>query len=402
MSLVRDLSDADAAVQSMDDASPAKWHLGHTTWFFEALVLTPSAAETGYDIFDGHFAYLFNSYYETVGDRQPRSKRGMLTRPALDDVIAYRAHVDGALEKLMSQGALSPDILKVIELGLHHEQQHQELLVTDILHLFAQSPLRPVFITDADDGAATPAHAPDMTWIDLSGGIRRIGAKSGDGFAFDCETPDHDALLRPYKLASRPVTNGEWIDFIADGGYADPLLWLSDGWATVHANGWRAPLYWEDADGAWRSMTLRGIQPVDPAAPVAHISLFEADAYARWAGKRLPTEFEWEAATQGLPVQGNFMGSGQFRPVPAAAGTGLRQMFGDTWEWTASAYAPYPGFRATDGAGGEYNGKFMSGQTVLKGGSCATPDGHARATYRNFFYPHQRWQFTGVRLADDA
>tara|TARA_R110002124_G_scaffold118991_2_gene276720 strand:+ start:8730 stop:10028 length:1299 start_codon:yes stop_codon:yes gene_type:complete len=399
LALAEGLSDADATAQSMADASPAKWHLGNTSWFFEALVLDPG--HPGYQLFDDRFAYLFNSYYDSVGPRQPRPQRGLLTRPPLADVIAYRHHVDAGLADLMGNGGADEDLLNIIELGLHHEQQHQELLLTDILHLFAQNPLKPAY--RPAEPLATGGGAPDLRWIAFDGGILPVGADtSGGDFAFDCETPRHDALVRPFRLASRPATNGEWMAFMADGGYADPLLWLSDGWATVQAEGWSAPLYWEHREGDWWTMTLKGPQPVDPDAPVTHISLFEADAFARWSGKRLPTEFEWEAAAGELPVTGNFAGSGRLRPAPAQDRDGLQQMFGDVWEWTASAYAPYPGFQATDGAGGEYNGKFMSGQNVLRGGSCATPEGHARATYRNFFYPHQRWQFTGLRLAEDG
>ena len=399
LALAEGLSDADATAQSMADASPAKWHLGNTSWFFEALVLDPG--HPGYQLFDDRFAYLFNSYYDSVGPRQPRPQRGLLTRPPLADVIAYRHHVDAGLADLMGNGGADEDLLNIIELGLHHEQQHQELLLTDILHLFAQNPLKPAY--RPAEPLATGGGAPDLRWIAFDGGILPVGADtSGGDFAFDCETPRHDALVRPFRLASRPATNGEWMAFMADGGYADPLLWLSDGWATVQAEGWSAPLYWEHRDGDWWTMSLKGPQPVDPDAPVTHISLFEADAFARWSGKRLPTEFEWEAAAGELPVTGNFAGSGRLRPAPAQDRDGLQQMFGDVWEWTASAYAPYPGFQATDGAGGEYNGKFMSGQNVLRGGSCATPEGHARATYRNFFYPHQRWQFTGLRLAEDG
>lgn len=399
LALAEGLSDADATAQSMEDASPAKWHLGHTSWFFEALVLEPG--HPGYQLFDDRFAYLFNSYYDSVGPRQPRPQRGLLTRPPLAEVIAYRHHVDAGLADLMSKGGADEALLNTIELGLHHEQQHQELLLTDLLHLFAQNPLKPAY--RAAEPLATGGGAPDLRWIAFDGGILPVGAdRDGDDFAFDCETPRHDALVRPFRLASRPVTNGEWMQFMADGGYADPLLWLSDGWATVQAEDWIAPSYWEDRDGDWWTMTLKGPQPVDADAPVTHISLYEADAFARWAGKRLPTEFEWEVAARDQAVTGNFAGSGRLRPAPAQDDDGLQQMFGDVWEWTASAYAPYPGFAATDGAGGEYNGKFMSGQNVLRGGSCATPNGHVRATYRNFFYPHQRWQFTGLRLAEDG
>ena len=399
LALAGGISDADATAQSMPDASPAKWHLAHTTWFFEALVLEPHLP--GYRVFDDRYAFLFNSYYDSVGPRQPRPKRGLLTRPALDDVIAYRRHVDAAMEKLLAGSGAAADALATIELGIHHEQQHQELLLTDILHLFAQNPLKPAYRHPEPLAAGGPA--PDLAWIAFPGGIREIGHDARDGFAFDCEGPRHRALVHPFRLASRAVTNGEWMAFIDAGGYGDPLLWLSDGWARVQADGWQAPLYWDrHDDGQWWTMTLKGPQPVDTAAPVCHVSLFEADAFARWAGKRLPTEFEWEAAAEGLAVAGNLASSGRLRPAPAPPGAGLRQMFGDVWEWTASAYAPYPGFKAIDGAGGEYNGKFMSGQNVLRGGSCATPEGHLRATYRNFFQPYQRWQFTGLRLAEDA
>mgnify|MGYP001425909672 FL=1 len=395
LDLVAGLSDADTTVQSMDDASPAKWHLAHATWFFETFVLLPD----GVAPFDERYGYLFNSYYEAVGARHPRPRRGMLTRPTLDQVLAYRAHVDEAIMGLLAGGP-SPDQAALIELGLHHEQQHQELLLTDILHLFAQNPLRPAF-RSPEPLPARPPSAPPLQWIEFDGGIVEIG-HDGHGFAFDCEGPRHQVLLQPYRLASRAVSNGEWMEFMADGGYRDARLWLSDGWAQVQQLGWRAPLYWEDRDGEWHAMTLRGMQAVDPAAPVAHVSYYEADAFARWAGRRLPTEQEWEHAAARLPVCGTFADSGRLRPAPAGDGPGLQQMFGDVWEHTASAYAPYPGFRPAEGAVGEYNGKFMCGQQVLRGGSCATPAGHVRATYRNFFHPDRRWQFSGLRLAEDA
>jgi len=397
--LAAGLSDADATVQSMPDASPAKWHLGHTTWFFEAVVLCPHA--DGYVPFDKAFHFLFNSYYEALGPRQPRPLRGMLTRPDLKTVQAYRDHVDGAMEALLESGEASEEVLELVELGLHHEQQHQELLLTDILHLFAQNPLHPEYKAP-EPLAVEPAPPASAQWIGHPGGTWKIG-HAGDGFAFDCESPRHDALVRPFELASRPVTNAEWLQFMAGGGYADPLLWLSDGWATVQENAWAAPLYWEERDGEWWTMTLRGFQPVDAAAPVTHVSYYEADAYARWSGARLPTEFEWETVACDQPIAGNFAHTGRLRPAPAPAeGAGHTQMFGDVWEWTASPYVAYPGFKPLQGAAEEYNGKFMSGQFVLRGGSCATPAGHVRATYRNFFYPHQRWQFTGLRLARDA
>ncbi|API60351.1 hypothetical protein BSL82_14525 [Tardibacter chloracetimidivorans] len=392
--LAAPLSDADATVQSMPDASPAKWHLAHTSWFFEAFILRDVA---GYEPFDPSYAYLFNSYYESEGARQPRPLRGMLTRPSLDRVLDYRRHVDAAMEAVLQTP--SPRQAELAELGVNHEQQHQELMLTDLLHLFAQNPLHPAY--------AAPEHRLDgvpepLDWVAFDGGIVRAGHE-GDGFAFDCEAPAHDALLAPYALADRPVTNAEWRSFIDDGGYRRPELWLSDGWTWVQAEGAEAPLYWTPAaeKGRWLRFGLDGLHPIEPAAAVTHINYYEADAYARWAGARLPTEAEWEHAGSGLtPDAGHFLDdAGPVRPRATGPGDGLRDMFGNVWEWTGSAYLPYPGFAPAEGAVGEYNGKFMCGQFVLKGGSCATPRGHARASYRNFFYPHQRWQFTGLRLA---
>jgi ergothioneine biosynthesis protein EgtB len=391
------LSDADATVQSMPDASPAKWHLAHTTWFFESMVLANAASN--YQAFDERFNFLFNSYYESVGARHPRPLRGLLTRPTLAEVLAYREYVDAAIAQLL-QKMPADGVLKVIELGCHHEQQHQELLLTDILHLFAQNPLQPAY----RESVPLPVELVDrsQTYRGFRGGLIELGHRGG-GFAFDCEGPCHMAHVEPYRLSDRLVTNGEWAQFIADDGYRNPLLWLSDGWAMVRSEGWSAPLYWEAREGEYWSMTLRGAQPVDPDAPVTHISYFEADAFAAWASRRLPTEAEWEAAARSVAVAGNFANSGRLRPRPAAAAAGeLRQMFGDVWEWTRSAFMPYPRFRPTAGALGEYNGKFMSGQFVLRGGSCVTPENHVRATYRNFFAPHARWQFSGLRLAEDV
>nr|WP_264581305.1 ergothioneine biosynthesis protein EgtB [Rhodoblastus acidophilus] len=396
--LAAPLSDADATVQSMPDASPAKWHLAHTSWFFEAMVLQRFAPD--YACFDRDFAFLFNSYYETLGARHPRPRRGMLTRPTLETILAYRDHVDRGVERLGDD--IDEAVAALIELGCHHERQHQELLLTDILHLFAQNPLRPAYKQRALDGE--PAETPPLTMRRFPGGVAEIGA-SGDGFAFDCERPRHPVIVPPYALADRLVTNGEWQAFIADGGYRRPLLWISEGWAKCRAEGWTAPLYWEQRDGAFWTMTLSGMTPVDPGAPASHVSYFEADAFARWAGRRLPTEAEWELAAAGLPVEGPFLESGRLGPAPAAAPPrdgGLRQMFGDLWQWTSSAFSPYPRFRPAAGAAGEYNGKFMCGQFVLRGGSCVSPKSHIRATYRNFFPPDARWQFSGVRLAQDV
>jgi ergothioneine biosynthesis protein EgtB len=399
MALARGLSAEDQVAQSMPDASPTKWHLAHTTWFFETFLLIPHAS--GYRPFHPDFGYLFNSYYETVGDRHPRPRRGLLTRPGVAEIADYRAHVDGAMQALMASAddALWATIAPLVTIGLHHEQQHQELILMDILHLFAQNPTAPVYRPYQPSRAA--AAAP-LRWFDHPGGIRAIG-HDGVGFAYDHEGPRHEVLLQPFRLASRAVTNGEWRAFMADRGYERHELWLADGWATVRAEGWRAPLYWDDRDGAWQAMTLSGRRPVDDAAPVCHISFYEADAYARWAGARLPTEAEWEVAASGRPPEGNTLGSRLLRPVAASgAADQPAQLFGDVWEWTQSAFRPYPGYRPGDGALGEYNGKFMSNQMVLRGGACVTPDFHLRATYRNFFYPHQRWAFAGLRLASDG
>jgi ergothioneine biosynthesis protein EgtB len=400
LALAEGLSDADQTVQSMPDASPTKWHLAHTTWFFETFVLAPH--QSGYQAYDPRFAYLFNSYYEQAGPRHPRPQRGMLTRPSAAEIVAYRHHVDEAMTGLLETAeALTPALADLIELGLHHEQQHQELLLTDILHLLAQNPLRPAYRQTPT--ATASGDARPLEWRAYDGGIFAIGHE-GESFAFDCERPRHEVLVQPFRLASRAVTNGEWQEFIADGGYRTAPIWLSDGWATVNREAWQAPLYWEQRDGTWSSMTLHGMRPLEQSAPVCHVSYYEADAFARWAGARLPTEAEWEIAAAPLPVAGNTLGRSAFRPLPAEVKNdgAPAQMFGDVWEWTSSAYGAYPGFRAAEGAVGEYNGKFMCGQYVLRGGSCATPEGHMRRSYRNFFYPHQRWQFMGLRLAEDA
>ncbi len=397
LALTDPLSDADATVQSMPDASPAKWHLAHTTWFFETFVLRDHVE--GYRSFDPGYAFLFNSYYEAEGARHARPMRGVLTRPTLDEVRAYRAHVDAAL--LTALPMMLPDAQLLVLLGLHHEQQHQELLLTDLTHLFSLNPLEPAVFAGK---SAAPVDLPGkLHWIEGREGLVEIGHNGQSDFAFDCEGPRHKALLHPHALAHRPITNGEWMAFIEDGGYRNAALWLSDGWSWVQADGVEAPLYWKQGEQGWTQFGLDGRQPVNPAASVTHISLYEADAYASWAGARLPTEAEWESAAQNVPASdGNLLGeAGAVQPRPAGDGSKLCQMFGDVWEWTGSAYRPYPGFKAAGGAVGEYNGKFMSGQFVLRGGSCATPRGHVRASYRNFFYPHQRWQFTGLRLAKD-
>jgi ergothioneine biosynthesis protein EgtB len=388
--LAAPLSDADASAQSMPDASPAKWHLAHTSWFFETFVL---AGVAGYRLFDDRFGFLFNSYYEAVGARHARHARGLITRPSLDDVLAYRGHVDSAVDRHWA--SFDADKRKLIELGLNHEQQHQELLITDILDLFAANPIEPALFPPP--GAGDTAVAPAVAWRQLAGGIARVG-HAGGSFGFDCEAPAHDVLLRPFQLADRLVTNGEWAEFIADGGYRTPALWLSDGWAWLQREGISAPLRWVRHGDGWTSFTLAGRRPVDPGAPVTHISYFEADAFAGWAGARLPTEDEWEVAAAGTDAGG---GNQLDRAGPVAPRGGTH-MFGDCWQWTASAFLPYPGFRPAAGAVGEYNGKFMNGQMVLRGASCATPRGSSRPSVRNFFYPQQRWQFTGLRLARDA
>jgi dimethylhistidine N-methyltransferase len=396
--LIAPLSDADATVQSMPDASPAKWHLAHATWFFESFVLVPHLS--GYRIFDDHFNFLFNSYYESAGARHPRPRRGLLTRPTLETIVTYRHHIDDGIEKLLREN-FSAGVTQLVELGCHHEQQHQELLLTDILHLFAQNPLKPAYKLP-EPLLFEPKAVRAPVYLPFDGGLVEIGHE-GRSFAFDCEGPRHSVFIEPYRLADRPVTNREWIEFIVDGGYRQPLLWLSEGWTAARDQGWTMPLYWEQRDDAYWTMTLRGAQLVDLDAPVTHVSYFEADAYATWSHRRLPTEMEWENATHEVPLTGNCFDSGYLRPRPAC-GTpeGLRQLFGDVWEWTRSAFVPYPRFRAAAGAVGEYNGKFMSGQFVLRGGSCVTPPGHIRRSYRNFFPPAMRWQFAGVRLAEDV
>jgi ergothioneine biosynthesis protein EgtB len=393
--LAAPLSEADATAQSMPDASPSKWHLAHATWFFEAMVLEPHVPD--YRPFDAAFGRLFNSYYEALGARHARSLRGMLTRPSMAEVMRYRQHVDAAIVRALDDG-LDACVLQAIELGCHHEQQHQELLLADVLHLFSLSPLRPAYSLRPRGVDLSQAVEP-LHYVAIAGGLKQVG-HAGGRFAFDCEGPSHRRLLEPFRFSSRPVSNADWIEFLEDGGYRQPLLWLSDGWRHVQEAGWTMPLYWKERGGGYASMTLSGMQALDPEAPVAHVSYFEADAFARWAGGRLPTEFEWEIATQGCSRAGHFADSRCYEPR-RGTGRGLQQLFGDTWEWTSSAFSPYPRFRACAGAVGEYNGKFMSGQMVLRGGSCVTPAGHIRETYRNFFPPEARWQFSGLRLARD-
>ena len=392
------LSDADATLQPMPDASPAKWHLAHTTWFFETFVLRDHVP--GHQPYDERWAYLFNSYYEGEGERHARAKRGMLSRPSLDEIRGWRAHVDAAVEAALP--SLPPIARARLELGLNHEEQHQELMLMDLLAAFSENPLLPP-LWETPPAPAAPEPEP-LRWIERPGGIAEIG-HAGPGFAFDCEGPRHRVLLQPHALADRLVANAEWTAFIDDSGYLRPDLWLADGWAWVQEHGIEAPLYWRRREaGGWLRFGLDGLKPVLPAEPVCHIAWYEADAFARWAGARLPTEAEWEAAAQAMdPTTGNQLdAAGPVRPASAFPEGGLRQLFGDAWEWTMSAYLPYPRFKPEEGTVGEYNGKFMCNQFVLRGGSCATPRGHVRASYRNFFYPHQRWMFSGLRLARDC
>jgi ergothioneine biosynthesis protein EgtB len=391
--LCEPLAVEDYVVQAMPDASPAKWHLAHVSWFFETFVLRQSAAD--YRPLDDRYAVLFNSYYNGVGPQFERLARGTLSRPTVADVFAYRAHVDKAMMALLDGANGVVPAAPVIELGLHHEQQHQELLVTDLKYNLGANPLRPAYRALSRPRLATPPHA----FVEFSGGVVEIG-HAGPAFAFDNERPRHRVALAPYALGSRPVTNAEYLDFVEAGGYRQPDVWLSDGWRAVRERDWRAPLYWERVDGVWHAYTLGGVAPLEADAPVVHVSYYEADAYARWRRARLPTEAEWEHAAAGQPVDGHLLDDTPDEPQPASH-AGLAQLFGDVWEWTASAYLPYPGFRPLAGSLGEYNGKFMVNQMVLRGGSCATPRSHIRTSYRNFFPPDARWQFSGIRLARD-
>ena len=397
--LVAPLSAEDCTIQSMPDASPVKWHLAHTSRFFETFVLQPHHA--GYGAFDSAYRVLFNSYYNTVGAKHPRPERGMLSRPGLQEVLAYRQHVDQAMLAVLSMDRLPAEVAALIELGLHHEQQHQELILTDLKHLLSRHPQKPAYQKHWPLTAIRPSHS---RWIACPQGLYEIG-HAGLEFSFDNETPRHRVWLDAFQIASHPVSHGDFIEFMADGGYRRPELWLSAGWDALTAGGWQAPAYWTQHNGQWQAFTLHGEVPVDPNTPVCHVSFFEADAFARWAEARLPTEAEWEIAARGAPRAGNFLESGALHPLAlreAAPAGLLAQAFGDVWEWTRSDYGPYPGFKPAAGAVGEYNGKFMCGQYVLRGGSCATPASHVRATYRNFFAPEARWQFSGLRLARNA
>jgi ergothioneine biosynthesis protein EgtB len=399
--LAAPLSPEDQTVQSMPDVSPTKWHRAHVTWFFETFVLADH--EPGFAPYQDTYWFLFNSYYEAVGPRFSRPDRGVISRPGAGDVGVYRANVDDRMRDLVTSldGGTLDKLAPTIELGFHHEQQHQELLLMDIKHVLSLNPLQPVYAGDPSERCE-----PDpLGWVDVEGGLVEVGHE-GDGFCFDNELPRHHTWLEPYRLADRLVTNGEWHQFMDDGGYSRHELWLSDGWARVNAEGWRAPFYWEQHDGVWFEHTLHGTWPVNPGLPVSHVSFYEAEAYATWAGKRLPSEAEWEHAVTaggraGTGVEGNLADTSTYHPKPAGAATGgLRQVYGDCWEWTSSAYHPYPGFHPAEGALGEYNGKFMSNQMVLRGGCALTPPDHVRATYRNFFPHASRWALSGVRLAD--
>jgi ergothioneine biosynthesis protein EgtB len=393
LSLCADLQPEDTVVQSMPDVSPTKWHLAHITWFFEHFVLEPNLP--GYKRFDEQFHFLFNSYYYSVGQMHDRTQRGLLSRPTLAEVVSYRAHVDEAIDRLLAEKSGDTALADLVTLGLNHEQQHQELVLTDIKHVLSCNPLLP-----AANGrlrkpmSTTPS---ELSFANGYGGVQQVGALS-NVFCFDNETPRHDALLHEHRIADRLITNSEYREFIRDGGYKDSSLWLSDGWATINERGWVRPLYWSEDHAS--EFTLGGQRDIDGNAPVCHVSFYEADAFARWAGARLPTEFEWELAASALPVDGNLADANYLQPVPAAGDN--KQFFGDVWEWTCSAYAPYPGFVPLAGSLGEYNGKFMCNQMTVRGGSCATAADHIRASYRSFFYPDARWQFLGIRLAKDG
>ncbi len=399
--LCEPLVSEDYVIQSMPDVSPTKWHLAHVSWFFETFLLFPAVPD--YKSLHPKYAYLFNSYYNTLGERHSRPKRGLISRPTVEETYAYRRYVDERVLELLEKldERRLAEFAPIITLGLHHEQQHQELIVTDVKHVLSGDPLYPIYRAREPVSVSS---VPPVEWVSFPEGIYWIGHE-GDGFAFDNEGPRHRQFVQSFQLASRLVTNGEYLAFMEDSGYENPLLWLSEGWATVQQEEWKAPLYWEKRDGRWWMMTLSGLREVDPAEPVCHVSYFEADAYARWADARLPTEAEWEVAAQDVPIEGNFVESGLYHPAPLNASSTdgkLAQMYGDVWEWTQSSYAPYPNFKPGPGAIGEYNGKFMCNQYVLRGGSCATSLSHIRSTYRNFFPSNAQWQFMGIRLAKEV
>ncbi len=393
--LCQPLEPEDYLIQTTENVSPTKWHLAHTSWFFETFLL--SEFLPGYETMHPKYAYLFNSYYVQAGDRHCRPKRGLISRPTVREVYKYRSYIDDRVISLLNEPP-APDIDRladIVEIGLNHEQQHQELILTDLKHVFSMNPLYPAY---RKRSVPKETRTPTISWHEFDGGIAEIGF-SGDGFCFDNELPGHKVYLEPFQIASRLVTNAEYIEFMNDGGYQNPVLWLSDGFSVKERENWKSPYYWEKRDDEWWMITLQGERKVNPAEPVCHISHYEADAYARWAGARLPTESEWELASRSAPDNGNFVETENYHPTPANDDSGLQQMMGNVWEWTGSSYLPYPGFSPLPGALGEYNGKFMANQMVLKGGSCATPKSHIRKTYRNFFHPDSRWQFTGLRLA---
>jgi len=402
--LCKPLVTEDYVIQSMPDVSPMKWHIAHTSWFFETFVL--SKVNTNYESPHPQYSYLFNSYYVQAGKRHARPERGLLSRPTVEEVYRYRHHVDENILEFLdhAEEAQMEKVGSVIEIGIHHEQQHQELMLTDIKHVFSVNPLRPAYIIEKSTKNSGVFADSEIKWVPFPEGVYTIGY-DGDGFAYDNELPIHREFLEPFQIASRLVTNREYLEFMEDGGYERSELWLSDGWSAVESNNWKLPLYCEGQNGRWWNFTLSGMRELNPDEPVCHISYYEADAYARWAGARLPTETEWEIAASKLPIVGNFADDGVYHPQALSGETsdgGIEQMFGDVWEWTRSSYSPYPGFKTLEGALGEYNGKFMSGQMVLRGGSCATSRSHMRKTYRNFFPPSARWQFMGIRLAKDA
>jgi len=398
--LCEPLETEDYVVQTVENVSPTKWHLAHTSWFFETFVLRPHLE--GYEPIDEQYAYLFNSYYIQAGERHCRDRRGYISRPTVAEVYAFRHHVDEHVDRLLNtiDAAQRRELAPLVELGIHHEQQHQELMLTDIKHVFSVNPLRPAY-RNLEPPPRTDV--PELEWTAFDEGVYEVGY-DGEGFHYDNETPRHKTYIQPFELANRLVTNGEFIGFIEDQGYQRPELWLSEGWSTVQERDWTEPFYWEEHDGQWYLYTLGGMREVNPGEPVTHITYFEADAYARWAGARLPEEEEWEIAARNQPMQGNFVDEGRYHPTPLTENAdpgALHQLYGDVWEWTRSAYSPYPGYKPLPGAIGEYNGKFMCGQFVLRGGSCATSRSHIRPTYRTFFYPDEAWQFMGFRLARD-